>query len=246
MTQHIKDVDFLHNIGSRLATVDELHDVLQQIVEFVSSVLHCDSCFIYVLQDKKLVLCASKNPHNDIVDALAIELGEGLTGWVAEQLQPVAISCQAHRDARFKRFQMLPEDRFEAFLSVPVVCRGKLVGVINVQHKQRYDYSEREVQLISTIGFLVGAEIERARLDTENTRLSAQLELNNILDRATKILQRDLNLNEREAYQRIQQESRHRRTPMREIAAAVVLSDDLRRKPASAIPHPASGYTVRR
>jgi uroporphyrinogen-III synthase len=56
--------------------------------------------------------------------------------------------------------------------------------------------------------------------------------MNNVLDRATRILQRDLQLNEREAYQKIQQESRHRRTPMKEIAAAVVLSDELRRKQA--------------
>jgi GAF domain-containing protein len=63
--------------------------------------------------------------------------------------------------------------------------------VINVQHKQPYDYSTEELRLISTIGFLVGAEIERARLDTENTKLAAQLQLNNILDRATKILQKD-------------------------------------------------------
>jgi AmiR/NasT family two-component response regulator len=97
--------------------------------------------------------------------------------------------------------------------------------VINVQHKQPYNYSAEEVRLISTIGFLVRAEIERARLDTENTKLAAQLQLNNIVDRATKILQKDLNVNE-------QQESRDRRTPMKEIAAAVVLSDELRRKRA--------------
>jgi uroporphyrinogen-III synthase len=230
--QNTKDMEFLHDIGNRLAAVDELHDVLQQIVDFVSSVLQCDSCFVYILHSKRLVLCASKNPHSDILDTLAIELGEGLTGWVAEHLEPVAITRQAHRDARFKRFQTLPEDHFEAFLSVPVLCRGKLVGVINVQHKQPYDYSKKEVRLISTIGFLVGAEIERARLDTENTRLSAQLQMNNVLDRATKILQRDFQLNPLEAYRMIQQESRQRRTPMKEIAAAVVLSDDLRRKRA--------------
>jgi len=225
-------MDFLHEIGSRLATVDELHDVLKQIVDFVSSVLHCDSCFIYLLKENRLVLCASKNPHNDIVDALGIELGEGLTGWVAEHLQPVAIPSKALQDPRFKLFKSLPEDHFEAFLSVPILCRGKLVGVINIQHKQSYNHSTGEVRLISTIGFLVGAEIERARLDTENTKLAAQLQLNNILNRATKILQRDLNINEQSAYRMIQQESRDRRTPMKEIAAAVVLSDELRRRRA--------------
>jgi uroporphyrinogen-III synthase len=227
-----KDMDFLHAIGRQLGAVDELHDVLQQIVEFVSSVLQCDSCFIYILREKRLLLCASKNPHADIVDELGIELGEGLTGWVAEHLEPVAIPERALDDPRFKLFQSLPEDHYEAFLSVPVLCRGKLVGVINVQHKQPYNHSTEEVRLISTIGFLVGAEIERARLDTENVKLAAQLQLNNILDRATKILQKDLNVNEQYAYRMIQQESRHRRTPMKEIAAAVVLSDDLRRKRA--------------
>lgn len=231
-TPNSKDIEFLHTIGSRLATVDELHNVLQHIVEFVSSVLQCDSCFVYVLQQKRLVLCASKNPHADVVDELGIELGEGLTGWVAEHLEPVAIPAKALHDPRFKLFQSLPEDRFEAFLSVPVVCRGKLIGVINVQHKQPYAYSREQVRLISTIGYLVGAEIERARLDTENTKLVAQLQLNNILDRATKVLQKDLNVNEQYAYRLIQQESRNRRTPMKEIAAAVVLSDDLRRKRA--------------
>lgn len=225
-------MELLHAIGRRLGTVDELHAVLQQIVEFVSSVLQCDSCFIYILREKRLLLCASKNPHTDIVDELGIELGEGLTGWVAEHLEPVAIPARALDDPRFKLFQSLPEDRFEAFLSVPVLCRGQLVGVINVQHRQPYQHSVEEVRLISTIGLLVGAEIERARLDTENTKLAAQLQLNNILDRATKILQKDLNVNEQYAYRMIQQESRHRRTPMKEIAAAVVLSDDLRRKRA--------------
>jgi len=72
-THNSKDMDFIHAIGSRLATVDELHDVLNQIVDFVSSVLLCDFCFIYVLQEKRLLLCGSKNPHADIMDELGIE-----------------------------------------------------------------------------------------------------------------------------------------------------------------------------
>ena len=38
-------------------------------------------------------------------------------------------------------FNELPEDRYEAFLSVPVLSRGKLVGVINVQHRQPHHHS---------------------------------------------------------------------------------------------------------
>jgi uroporphyrinogen-III synthase len=52
------------------------------------------------------------------------------------------------------------------------MCREKLVGVINVQHKQGHFHSRRDIQLISVIGFLIGAEIELARLEAENVGIS--------------------------------------------------------------------------
>ena len=45
-----------------------------------------------------------------------MKMGEGITGWVAENRQPVAIAERAYEDSRFKFFNELPEDRFEVFL----------------------------------------------------------------------------------------------------------------------------------
>ncbi len=238
LAQH-KNYEFLHEIGSRMASKDQFHTVLQRIVEFVASVVKCDSCFVYVLEQDQLVLRASKNPHADVIDHLGIRLGQGITGWVAEHREPVAIGSQALRDPRFKMFKDLPEDLFEAFLSVPILCRGKLVGVINLQHRQPYRHTREEVRLISMLGFLVGAEIERARLESENFELSQQLETRKAVERAKAILQRDFSMNEAEAHRTLHRESRQRRKSMREIAEAIVLNDDLRRSrstPAEA-PH---------
>ena len=79
------------------------------------------------------------------------------------------------------------------------------------------------------IGFLVGAEIEVARLETENTQLSERLETRKVLDRAKGILQRDLGITEEEAYMTIQRQSRQRRKTKKDIAEAIVLADELRR-----------------
>jgi signal transduction protein with GAF and PtsI domain len=223
------DIDVLHEIGSRLAAADPLHAVLARVVEFVSSVVQCDSCFLYVLEDDELVLRASKTPHPDVVDRLKMRVGQGITGWVAEHRQPVAVGRHAWEDPRFQTFNELPEDRYEAFLSVPVLSRGKLVGVINLQHRQPHDHSRQDIQLISTVGFLVGAEIEMARLEVENTQLSERLETRKIVERAKGILQRDLGVTEEEAYLTIQRQSRQRRKTKKEIAEAIVLGDDLRR-----------------
>ena len=228
MTEH-SAIDALHEIGSSIAAADPLHAVLERVVQFVSTVVACDSCFVYVLEGEDLVLRASKTPHLDVVGRLKLRMGEGITGWVAEHRQPVAVGRKAWEDPRFQTFNELPEDRYDAFLSVPVLSRGKLVGVINVQHREPHEHGRREIQLISTLGFIVGAEIEMARLEVENVELTEQLETRKVVDRAKGILQRDLGLSEEEAHLTIQRQSRQRRKSKKEIAEAIVLGDELRK-----------------
>ena len=221
-------VELLHEISVRLNGSDGFHEVLGRVVDFASALVKCDSCLIYVLEGDELVLRASKNPHPEAVDRLKLRVGQGITGWVAENREPVAIPEKAAQDPRFQFFHELPEDSYEAFLSVPLMCRGRVVGVINLQHKQHHVYRHREIRVISTIGFLVGAEIELARLEDANTSLSEQLQTRKIVERAKGILQRDLGLNEEQAYLALQRQSRQKRRPMKEIAEAIVLSDDVR------------------
>jgi uroporphyrinogen-III synthase len=227
-TDGLSTFDFLHEISSRIAAADPLHIVLKRIVEFVTTVIPCDSCFIYVLEDEKLILRASRNPHADVVDTLDVKLGEGITGWVAQHRQPVAIASKASEDPRFIPFKNLPEDTFEAILCTPILCATRVVGVINLQHRLSYRHTEVQIRLLAMIGYLVGAEIERARLDSENARLADRLETRKAVDRAKGILQRDLNLSENDAYLMMQRESRQRRKSMREMADAILLSDDLK------------------
>lgn len=223
------DIALLSRVASRISAQSPLPEVLQDVLGFVTAVVRCDSCMIYVLEGEELVLRASKNPHSKALGRLKMKLGQGITGWVAERREPVILQRDAHQDPRFKFFHELPEDRFEAFLSVPIASGGRLVGVINVQNRAPHFYGMREVGLVATLGSLVGAEIERARLASENSNLSERLESRKIIERAKGILQRDLKLGEEDAYLSLQRESRRRRRPMREIAEAVILSDDLRR-----------------
>ncbi len=225
-------LDFLHEIGSRMAGGGSLHEVLERIVEFTATIVRCDSCFLYVLEEDDLILRASMNPHPQEVDRLKVRLGEGITGWVAKHQQPVAVARNAFHDPRFQFFNELPEDRYEAFLSVPILSRDKLAGVINLQHREPHSYTRREIRLITTIGFLVGAEIERARLAEKSSTLSKQLEAREeeldarkAIERAKGILQRELHVSEQEAYFSLRRQSRRQRKSMKEVAEAVVSED---------------------
>lgn len=237
-----QNLDFLHEIGSRIAAVDSFQSILQRILEFISDVVRCDSCFVYVLRGEHLVLSASKNPHPELVNRLGVAMGQGITGWVAEHRKPVAITRNAATDPRFLRFNNLPEDSFEAFLSVPIVSRGRAIGVINLQHRQAHHHSEREIRLISTIGYWLGAELELARNEAEKAEMQRSLENRKLMERAKGILQRTMRVDEENAYLTLQRLSRQRRKPMRVIAEAVILNEELRMSAESRIP-PAPSLT---
>jgi len=233
-------LDFLHEIGSRMAAASPLREVLGQIVDFAATLVKCDSCFLYILEEEELVLRASKNPHPAEIDQLRLHLGEGITGWVGKNRQPVAIAHNAFHDPRFQFFNELPEDRYEAFLSVPILCRERLIGVINLQDREPHFYTKREIRLISTIGFLVGAEIERARLEEKSSQLSEELEVRKIVERAKGILQQELQVSEQEAYFSLRRQSRQLRKSMKEIAENIV-RDDIERRQKGRKPSPVAG-----
>jgi uroporphyrinogen-III synthase len=221
-------VDFLHEIGGRLISAEGFHAVLDRVVEFAAALVKCDSCLIYVLEGEDLVLRASKNAHPDVVDRLKLRVGQGITGWVAQHNEPVAIAENAALDLRFQFFHELPEDSYEAFLSVPLMCRGRLVGAINLQHRRPHTHKPREIRLISAIGVLVGAEIELARMEEMNSHLTDQLQTRKVVERAKGILQREMGLSEEQAYLALQRQSRQKRKSMKEISEAIILSQEVR------------------
>ena len=141
-----------------------LSDVLQGIVSLVVEFTHCDSCLIYLLDGEDLVLCASNTPHPSTIGKLRLKMDEGLTGWVARERRLLAIPREAYRDPRFKYFGDLPEDSYEAFLSVPVIARNRVVGVINVQHRNGHQHTGGEMEVLTTVGEQMGCVLVLARM----------------------------------------------------------------------------------
>ncbi len=141
-----------------------LQEVLQGIVSLITEFMECDSCLVYLIDNNELVLCASHNPHPSTIGKVRLRMNEGLTGWVARERRMLAIPREAYKDPRFKYFGELDEDSYDAFLSAPVIARNRVVGVINVQHRQPHQHSGGEMETLTTIGEQVGCALVLARM----------------------------------------------------------------------------------
>jgi signal transduction protein with GAF and PtsI domain len=178
LCQKDRELDVLRRISETISGTLDQEAVLERIIELVVEVTHGDAAFLYLLDDTRgaLVLRASTQPHPSLIGRIRLELGEGITGWVARERTPVAITRDASEDPRFKFFQSLPEDRYHAFVSVPVIARNEVIGVINVQHRDPHRHEAGEIALLVTIGHQVGSAIENARLYEAMRRKTLQLE----------------------------------------------------------------------
>ena len=118
---------------------------------------------------------------------------------------------------------------------------GDVSGVINVHHRQTHNHTGEEISLLTFVGEQMGGAIAKSSLSETNARLMEetlemrrQLETRKLVERAKGILQQRHGLSEEEAYLRLRNESRRLRRPMKELAEAIILAEDLSRKTESA------------
>ncbi|HLH38748.1 MAG TPA: GAF domain-containing protein [Bryobacteraceae bacterium] len=234
------EMSVLRRVSQIVSSEISLDEMLGEVIGLAAQVTGCDACLVYLVEDEtcEFVLRASLVPHTSDVGQLRLKMGEGVTGWVAENQAPVALAANASEDPRFKIFATLIEDTYEALLSVPLVNRGRAIGVINVHHRHEHAHTEEEISTLAFIGEQMGGAIAKSMLEMENARLAEetaemkrQLETRKMVERAKGLLQRRYNLTEEDAYLRLRNESRRLRRPMKELAEAIILSEEMSRKP---------------
>jgi signal transduction protein with GAF and PtsI domain len=174
-----QELAILHQVAQHISSNLELNDLLDRIVEMVISITDADSCFIYLYdkQNNTLTLRAANAAQKNIVGGIRLKLGEGVTGWAAREKKPVALSSRAYNDPRFKSFTDLAEDKFEAFLALPILSKNEIIGVMNVHNKEEHEYPGDQINLIFTISKYLGAAIQNAIVYDEVNKKAKQLDL---------------------------------------------------------------------
>ncbi|MBN1823990.1 MAG: GAF domain-containing protein [Endomicrobiales bacterium] len=172
------EVDLLHQIIEIISLSTDHNALLQQIARVLAEHFKGDSCFIYLIETSTLglTLLGAWPPHPYQIGKIKMGTNEGLTGWVLSHKKNLIINKNAYKDARFKYFHNLPEDRYEAFLSVPILLKDESIGVINIQNKKAKDFTKNQIKLLNAIACQISGAIEKSRLIKTAALKARQLE----------------------------------------------------------------------
>jgi starch phosphorylase len=139
-------------------------ETLMNLVALIARRFQTDVCSAYLLEPDRahLVLAATVGLRKQCIGVLRLALHEGLTGLVAEQVRPVAVS-QVKSHPRFKYFTEAGEDAYQSFLGVPLIDRGVLQGVLVVQTVAERTYREEETRMLAAAAAELAPIIAEAR-----------------------------------------------------------------------------------
>jgi phosphoserine phosphatase RsbU/P len=154
-------LDFLLEVAETTASTLDLDQVLDTVADVVHRVIGYDLFAILLYSDraKQLRVRYSIGHRDELVRTLAIKLGEGLVGAAAESREPINVG-DVRNDPRY----LNALDAVRSELVIPLLARGRLVGVIDLQSTRLNAYAKREVALLSLLASRVASAIDNARL----------------------------------------------------------------------------------
>jgi sigma-B regulation protein RsbU (phosphoserine phosphatase) len=154
-------LDFLLEVSTVVSETLDLDRLLPLVADFVNRVIPHDIFAILLYNDRVhgLVIRYARGHRDEVVKNVVIPVGEGITGLAASTRQTILVP-DVLNDQRY----INTVDAVRTELAVPMVARGKLVGVIDLQSVRPNAFSEQDAALLRLLASRVVASIDNARL----------------------------------------------------------------------------------
>ncbi|MBN2484054.1 MAG: GAF and ANTAR domain-containing protein [Candidatus Omnitrophica bacterium] len=219
----------LSKISKAITSDLYLEDVLKLIVTLTANVMRAKICALWLIEEKtqELKIRATQAMSQAYLKERSIKLGEGIVGLVAKEKKPMVILDVA-KDPQYKEKQLARREGLVSMLSVPMLVKKKLIGVINCYTTDVYKFTKSDIDLLSAVANQAAVAIENTELMVKSKIIQEELETRKKVEKAKGILMREQKLTENAAYALIRKSSMDKRVPMKEIADAIILSDEIK------------------
>jgi signal transduction protein with GAF and PtsI domain len=225
---YAEQIKALSEISKAISSDHYLEDILGLIVTVTANVMGSKICSLWLLDEdtKTLSLEATQSISREYLKERVLRLGEGVVGGVAEEKSPMRV-YNVLEHPRFKEKDLARKEGLCSLLSVPMVVRGKVIGVLNCYTSYPHNYTDTEEAVLITVANQAAICIENTELMVKTKVIQEELETRKLVERAKGILMKESKLDEAEAFGRMRKKSMDSRRSMREVAEAIILAHEI-------------------
>jgi len=223
-------ISALTKISKAISSDIYLEDILRLIVTVTAEMMESNICSLMLIDEKKneLVIRATQSISEEYNKKPPLKIGEGVAGKAAKENKPIAIK-DVTKEKEYKHKDLAKKEGLCSLLCVPLITKGKVIGVINCYTPKPHDFSETEINILTSVANQAAVAIENAELMVKSKVIQEELETRKRIERAKGILMSEGGITEEQAYLKIRKYSMDSRKTMREVAEAIILAADMKK-----------------
>ena len=223
-----RHIEALTRISKAITSERYIEDILRLVVTVTAETMSSKICALWLLDDSDnaFKLRATQSISEDYLKERSLKMGEGIVGQVAQTMEPRSV-LNVLEEPDYKEKELAKKEGLVSMLSVPMVVKDRVVGVINCYTSEPHEFTETEKNVLITVANEAAVAIENTELMVKTKVIQEELESRKLIERAKDILMTRRGLSGADAYRWIQKRSMDTRKSMREISEAVILTDEM-------------------
>jgi len=215
-------IEALAKISDAVTSDLYLEEILKLIVTVTAEVMNSKICSLMLLDKNtnELAVKATQSVSEFYNKKPNAKLGEGIAGKAAQSGKPITV-LDVRKDKRYLNQAIAQKERLCSLLSVPLIFKGNVIGVLNCYTARPHRFGKSEISVIKSIANQAAIVIENFRLVVESQVIQEELEARKVIERAKGILMKRECLSEQGAYNLFRSSALKKRRGMREWSGAI-------------------------
>lgn len=179
LDRSLRDVALLHESSEMILSGGDLDSVLHQILLIVRNYFATTNCAVFLVEEGGAdLVCKARNGYPEQRARYRVGI-DGIVGWAAKARKPVSVP-----DVKQESRYLEGDPSVQSELAVPLLVRGELLGVLDVESDQPSFFTPDIVQLLSMFASQAAIAVDNSRLYLNERRRMRQIELINLIARS--------------------------------------------------------------
>ena len=227
-TKKLKGFDLLYEVSRAIASNRYLEEILLLVVGMTAELMGSKVCSLMLLDEEKreLVIKATQSLSENYRTKPPIKVGESVSGRAVQKKEPITV-LNVTRESGYSYPEIARTEGLCSLVSVPLMIRSRVIGVLNCYTTVEREFSEEEIKLLAGVANQAAVAIENTQLLAEKIAAVEALETRKRVEKAKGILMKHHRLSEAEAYRMLQKQSMEKRHSLKEIAEAIIMAEDI-------------------
>jgi diguanylate cyclase (GGDEF)-like protein len=173
LNRRMSETSTLYEAAGILTSQLALGDVLSTVVRLAGELFQAPAASVRLIDEagERLELAAHAGLGEDYCRRGPVPLGSSAAGRAASTGEPVHVR-DAGSDEVFLKGELLSQEGLRSLLCLPLLVRGRCIGVLTLYHRTPRSYEPEELRFLSTFAGTVSIAVDNARLYGEQARLA--------------------------------------------------------------------------